>query len=412
MPSLRRLFSSCFTGQKSSTTVVYGKSPSSATTSDDGALEKKTADVDIKEPETKPIPAPLSSSSPSPTSSPSTYPPNKALVVAAKKTYALVPDIGYPTLEHESEVIIQTQAVGLNPIDWKSVDYNFCLPEFPWITGREMAGVVVEVGKDVKDLKVGDRVWTSTYYKSRRAGCFQTYVAVPAHTALPLPSNLTPEASACLGVAGLTAAMTLWNWLGVPMPTPTSPSTHSSPHSPFLLIWGGSAATGQFAIQLATLAGLRVIAVTSAKTAHIATALGAAHVVTRDERSNDDIVTAIREIAGDSITRALDLVGSSTAVACLRAVSTTQPVLFAPLALMSKDVVVPGNVRVETVEMKRFVMDEGARRFAEGLVRLVGDGKVRVPEIEVVEGGLEVVEGALERLKKGDLGGRKVVVRC
>jgi NADPH:quinone reductase-like Zn-dependent oxidoreductase len=59
--------------------------------------------------------------------------------------------------------VISNHATGLNPIDYKSVDYNFCLPEFPWVTGREMAGVVEAVGSAVTDVKVGDHVWTSAY---------------------------------------------------------------------------------------------------------------------------------------------------------------------------------------------------------------------------------------------------------
>jgi len=41
------------------------------------------------------------------------------------------------------------------------VDYNFCMPSFPWINGRELAGVVEKVGADVTGFKVGDRVWAS-----------------------------------------------------------------------------------------------------------------------------------------------------------------------------------------------------------------------------------------------------------
>lgn len=63
----------------------------------------------------------------------------------------------------DDEVIISNRTVGLNPIDWKSVDFNFCLPEYPWITGREMAGIIEAVGADVKEFKVGDRVWTSQH---------------------------------------------------------------------------------------------------------------------------------------------------------------------------------------------------------------------------------------------------------
>lgn len=85
---------------------------------------------------------------------------NHALIVVAKHTYerTILP---YPLLKSNDEIIIYNHAVGLNPIDFKSVDYNFCLPSFPWVNGREMSGVIVAVGSDVKDYNVGDRVWTS-----------------------------------------------------------------------------------------------------------------------------------------------------------------------------------------------------------------------------------------------------------
>ena len=89
-------------------------------------------------------------------------PTQQALIVAGKGTYALVDDHPISALA-ENEVRIRNHAVGLNPIDWKSVDYNFCLPQFPWITGREMAGVVDEVGSAVDEWKVGDKVWTSKF---------------------------------------------------------------------------------------------------------------------------------------------------------------------------------------------------------------------------------------------------------
>lgn len=87
---------------------------------------------------------------------------NQSLLVVAKRRYQLVDDCAYPTLAHGREVIVRPRAVGLNPIDWMSVDHGFCLPCFPWITGRECAGVVDQVGSEVKDVHVGDSVWTST----------------------------------------------------------------------------------------------------------------------------------------------------------------------------------------------------------------------------------------------------------
>lgn len=92
---------------------------------------------------------------------PSTPRTNPSLLVVAKGRYEINRSCTFPSLSHEGEVIIRSVAVGLNPIDWKSVDYGFCLPEFPWITGREMAGVVEQIGSEVTGLKVGQRVWTS-----------------------------------------------------------------------------------------------------------------------------------------------------------------------------------------------------------------------------------------------------------
>ncbi|KAK5655170.1 hypothetical protein OQA88_6069 [Cercophora sp. LCS_1] len=71
--------------------------------------------------------------------------------------YELVHDFPVPQVLGPGEVMIRNCAAGLNHIDWKSLDYNFCLPELPWITGREMAGVVECVGSEVKRFRRGDR---------------------------------------------------------------------------------------------------------------------------------------------------------------------------------------------------------------------------------------------------------------
>jgi NADPH:quinone reductase-like Zn-dependent oxidoreductase len=205
------------------------------------------------------------------------------------------------------------------------------------------------------------------------------------------------EAASCLGVAGLTAAMSLWHWLEVA----GSPAleTKTLPEVGCILIWGGSAVTGQFAIQIAAQAGLKVIAVTSTKTASLARSLGAQHVITRDGKT------------GDEITRCIDLVGTETASYCLQAVSQTQRVLFAPLAMISSKAVVPENVSVQTVEMKQFVLNESSKVYSLALNRLLEEDKLVLPDMTTMDGGLSAVLKGLERVKRGDMGGKKMVVR-
>ena len=270
-----------------------------------------------------------------------------------------------------------------------------------------MAGIVEKVAPGVTRFKPGDRVWTSTYYRDSRAGCFQDLVVVPQHTVLPIPGNLSFESAACLGVAALTAAMTLWKWMQVPRCV--SQLNASDTERECLLIWGGSTVTGQFAIQIAALSGLEVIAVTSSKTQALAESLGAHTVIARNGKTNEEIVESIRAICGDRITRALDLVGNDTASLSLQALSRSKPCLFAPLAMM-KTQPVPENVEVLNVEMKQFVNNKSSTIYAEDLNKLVEEGKLRLPDLHVLKGGLSAVEEGLQRLKKGDMGGKKLVV--
>lgn len=331
----------------------------------------------------------------------------KALVIARKGEYEIRHDFPMHTVG-EDEIMIRSHYVGLNPIDWKSVDYNFCLPEFPWVTGREMSGVVAQVGSAVKNFEEGDSVWTSTYYKDLRAGCFQEYVVVPSHTVLPIPSTVSFEAAACLGVAALTASMTLWKWLGVPIPRHTP---DEAAEEEWLLVWGGSTVTGQFATQIANLSGIKVITVNSTETKSLSERLGASHVVVRDGKGDDELVDEIRQVTGDRVTRAIDLVGPKTAALALKAVSQAKPVAFAPLAMMSNSQVVPENVEVHTVEMKQFVLDKSNVRFTEELGKLLESDKIALPELHLLDGGLHSVQEGLELLKKGNLKGKKLVVR-
>jgi NADPH:quinone reductase-like Zn-dependent oxidoreductase len=329
--------------------------------------------------------------------------PHQALMVNHIYQYELSDVSRSPLGPHE--ISIRTKVIGLNPIDWKTVDYKFCMPSLPWINGRECSGVIEAVGTAVKSFRIGQRVWTSTYYRDRRAGCFQELIVAPEHTVLDIPECLGFEEAACLGVAGLTAAMTLWKWFDLPM---ISSGVHSQQ---FALIWGGSTSTGQFAVQIAAEAGLKVIAVASQRMKQKLLELGAHHVVVRDSRSLEDIATEVREIGGDDILYAIDLVGPHSAVHGIECLSRQRPAKFAPLAVPAPPIDAPKNVETVNVEMKRFVLDPMSRKYAVRLTELVAKGRVLVPEHNVLTGGLAAVEDGLSRLRNGETGGRKLVVR-
>lgn len=56
------------------------------------------------------------------------------------------------------QLVIKNHALAINPVDWKIQSYGFLVEKFPMILGCDVAGEVYEVGSNVKDFKVGDRV--------------------------------------------------------------------------------------------------------------------------------------------------------------------------------------------------------------------------------------------------------------
>ena len=57
------------------------------------------------------------------------------------------------------QVLVKVETAGLNPADWKIHDLDFAVKSYPTIIGFDGAGVVVQLGEGVKNVKVGDRVY-------------------------------------------------------------------------------------------------------------------------------------------------------------------------------------------------------------------------------------------------------------
>ena len=56
------------------------------------------------------------------------------------------------------EIVIKTQAVAINPVDWKMQDHGIFIDNYPSRFGCDVAGIVEEVGEEVKAFQIGDRV--------------------------------------------------------------------------------------------------------------------------------------------------------------------------------------------------------------------------------------------------------------
>ena len=167
-----------------------------------------------------------------------------------------------------NQVIIKVNASSINPFDYKVLqgEYKaFKKIHFPQGIGRDVSGVVVEVGNLVSHFKVGDAV-LSRIDEGLVGRTIAEYVASEAqHTALK-PQEMTHEEAASMPLAGLTALQALV-------------TTAQLKAGEKVLIHAGSGGVGTIAIQLAKSLGAFVVTTTSTANVDLVKNLGADQVI-------------------------------------------------------------------------------------------------------------------------------------
>ncbi|KAJ0110259.1 hypothetical protein J7T55_000692 [Diaporthe amygdali] len=165
-----------------------------------------------------------------------------------------------------SEVIVKNHAVAINPLDWKMQDDGSYVGTFPNVIGTDIAGEVYEVGSEVKNFKIGDRVLahcTGIMDKKPQSGAFQLYTAVHCALTSRIPDSMSFTDATVLPLAISTAAPGLYSKDNLALPLPSA--TSIQPIHKSILVWGGSSSVGSVTIQLAKASGLTVLATASAR---------------------------------------------------------------------------------------------------------------------------------------------------
>lgn len=171
----------------------------------------------------------------------------KAVVLQGGQSVTVVNDRPIPKLR-DGYMLVKVAAVALNPADWKTVDF---INTPGALSGCDYAGTVEEAGSGyTKEWKVGDRLCGAVHGGNSlqlEDGAFAEHIVVKADLQLRLPSNISLEEGATLGVGIGTVGQGLFQRVGLNLPT--LPVKTPEP----VLIYGGSSATGTLGIQLAKL---------------------------------------------------------------------------------------------------------------------------------------------------------------
>lgn len=121
-----------------------------------------------------------------------------------------IEDVETPKIK-ANEVLVKARATALNRADLLQRRGYYPPPKgASEILGLEVAGEVVEVGEDVKQARIGDRVCALL-----PGGGYAQYVAIPEEMLIPIPKNLSFEEAAAIPEVFLTAYMNLFDLGGL-----------------------------------------------------------------------------------------------------------------------------------------------------------------------------------------------------
>jgi zinc-binding alcohol dehydrogenase family protein len=152
------------------------------------------------------------------------------------------------------DLLVQVRAIAVNPVDYKVRRRPFAANDGPRVLGWDAAGVVVGVGVEVKNFKVGDEVFYAG--DVTRPGANSELHAVDERIVGRKPEKLGFAEAAALPLTALTAWEALFERLAIgALPEANRGKT--------ILLIGAAGGVGSIAIQLGKLAGLRVIATAS-----------------------------------------------------------------------------------------------------------------------------------------------------
>lgn len=237
-------------------------------------------------------------------------------------------DVPVPTYGSD-EVLVDVKATSLNHQDLFAVrELDHYITDYPFWGGGDTAGVVAEVGDDVDEWDVGDRVLVNPriachecdlclrgeqsmcrnleVYGEHRRGGFAEYVDAPARNLHAVPEDVDFETAAAVPIAAGCA------WRALTNRADLGPSDE-------LLVVGATGGVGTYAVQIAAdVVGVDTLYATTSSEAkaEVLRDLGVDHVINYAEESFDSRVWELTGKRG--VDTVYNTVGGDTWVESMR----------------------------------------------------------------------------------------------
>ena len=266
------------------------------------------------------------------------------------------------------QVRLRHRAVGLNFADtyFRTGLYPVPLPNG---IGVEAAGVVEAVGKDVTNIKQGDRVTYTGFINT--LGAYSTERLIPAAPLIKLPDAISFETAAAMTMRGLTSAYLMRRiW---PLKAGDA-----------ILLHAAAGGVGLIVSQWAKLLGLTVIGtVSSDAKSEVARAHGCDHVIVYTRES---FPARVRELTGGAgVAAVYDSVGKDTVAGSLDALRRRGLLVCVGTAsgpippIDATQLAIKGSLFVTRPALADYVADPAERdALARELFEHVAAGRIRI----------------------------------
>ncbi|MDO3627934.1 NADP-dependent oxidoreductase [Mucilaginibacter sp. BT774] len=277
----------------------------------------------------------------------------------------------------ENEVLIKIAATTVNPIDMKvrSGFMQKIMPvNLPYIPGSDVSGTVAAVGSGVSRLKVGDKVFASTF-----GGTYAEYVALKEDQTALIPNNIGFDEAASLAVPLATSYSFLIEGGGL------KPGQR-------VLIHGASGGVGSIMVQMAKALGAYVIGTASGDGLALAKSLGADEVI---DYKTQDFTKLVKDV--DLV---IDLVGGETQTKSFEVVKEGGRLLSAVMP-PSEELAQQHHITA------KFISSTPSHKKLGFGAKLVEEGKIKTQVAKIVK--LEDAAQAQDLVSAGGVNGKVVL---
>lgn len=322
----------------------------------------------------------------------------------SKDIKTILNNIEMPDID-DNQVLIKIKSAAVNPLDLLVMTGSIKLIQdykMPVTLGNECSGVIEKTGKNVKNFKAGDKVYTRLPQKNM--GAFAEYVAVDEKYIAHMPKGYSFNQAASSALAGLTIYQALTEGFSILQ-------------DKTLLITGGSGSFGHIAVPVAKSFGLNVIVTGNSRSKERMLELGADKYIDYkksnywEELSNVDYI--IDTLGMGKFSENLSILNSGGVLLSLKGIPNKEFAVKNNFPFLKKTLFSMAGAKFDKAAKKEnkkykflFVKADGAQ--LKKITEIIEKNNI-TPLIDEHIFRLNEVDNALNMLKKGGINGKIII---